>query len=112
MIRSFRVWATVAMLAIALTGGACEKKPRDVETAEAGSGPGAAADQAANSRRRPSRHRRPSRRAHRPRTRSSRAMSLDELNKKGVLSDVFFALDSTDLNAGSARPRLRRTSST
>jgi peptidoglycan-associated lipoprotein len=26
------------------------------------------------------------------------SMSLDELNKKGVLTDAFFALDSTDLN--------------
>jgi peptidoglycan-associated lipoprotein len=28
-------------------------------------------------------------------------MSLDDLNKKGLLTDVFFALDSTDLTAES-----------
>ena len=82
MIRSFRVCATVAMLSMALTAGACGKKK--VETPAPPPAPAPAPPPA-------------------PRTPTEdelfNAMSLDELNKKGVLSDAFFALDSIELSA-------------
>jgi peptidoglycan-associated lipoprotein len=100
MIRSFRVCATAAVLTIALTAGACGKKnvetpappppapaPAPEPTKPAPPPPPAPAPPPA------------------PRTPTEEelfnAMSLDELNKKGVLTDAFFALDSTELSSES-----------
>ena len=98
MIRSFRVCATVAMLSMALTAGACGKKK--VETPA----PPAAAPAPAPEPTKPAPPPAPAPAPPpAPRTPTEdelfNAMSLDELNKKGVLSDAFFALDSIELSA-------------
>ena len=98
MIRSFRVCATVAMLSMALTAGACGKKK--VETPAPP--PPAPAPAPAPTKPAPPPAPAPAP-APAPRTPTEdelfAAMSLDELNKKGVLSDAFFALDSIELSA-------------
>jgi peptidoglycan-associated lipoprotein len=99
MKRSFRVYATAAMMIIALAGGACGRKPPDVtppaapkppEPPEAKPAPPPAPPKPAPDP---------------PRTLTEdeifAKMTLDELNKKGLLADVFFALDSTELSAQS-----------
>ena len=97
MKRSFRVWATVAMLAIALTGGACKKKPPVVDPPK----PEVAAPPPPTKPVTPPPPK-PAPPPEAPRTPTEdeifAGMSLDDLNKKGVLSDVFFGLDSTDLS--------------
>lgn len=96
MKQSFRVWAMVAAVALALTAAACGKKPP-----EAPAPPPAAAPAPEPTKPAPPPPPPPAPPAA-PRTPTEdeifASMSLDELNKKGVLTDVFFALDSTELN--------------
>ena len=96
MKRSFQVYATVAMLAIALTGGACRKKPP--ETAP----PPAPAPTPAPAAKPDTPPPPPPPPAEKPRVLTEEEifgkMTLDELNKKGVLADAFFALDSSELS--------------
>jgi peptidoglycan-associated lipoprotein len=86
------------MLVIALTGGACRKKPPVVD-------PPKPADTAPPPPSKPEPPPPPPKPAPpaKPATPSEdeifASMSLDDLNKKGVLGDVFFALDSTELSA-------------
>ena len=95
MTRSVRVCATAAILAIALTGGACAKKapepPPPAPTAPPKPEPTTPKPPPPP----------PPAPPEKPRELTEEEifakMSLDELNKKGVLSDVFFALDSTEL---------------
>ena len=98
MIRSFRVCATVAMLSMALTAGACGKKK--VETPAPPPPAPAPAPEPTKPAPPPAPAPAP---PPAPRTPTEdelfNAMSLDELNKKGVLSDAFFALDSIELSA-------------
>ena len=99
MKRSFRTYATVAMLSIALGGAACGKKPPDVK-------PPAPAPPAEPPPAKPTPPPPPPKPAPDPPKALSEEeifakMTLEELNKKGVLSDVFFALDSTDLSSES-----------
>jgi peptidoglycan-associated lipoprotein len=99
MKRSFRVYATAAMMIVALAGGACGRKPPAVtppaapkppEPPEAKPAPPPAPPKPAPDP---------------PKTLTEdeifAKMTLDELNKKGLLADVFFALDSTELSAQS-----------
>jgi peptidoglycan-associated lipoprotein len=89
------VCATAAILAIALTGGACAKKapepPPPAPTAPPKPEPTTPKPPPPP----------PPAPPEKPRELTEEEifakMSLDELNKKGVLSDVFFALDSTEL---------------
>ena len=97
MKRSFRVWARVAIVTIALTAGACGKKapvapapppapapaPPPPETKP--TPPPAPAPPPPASPKAPTEEE------------IFASMSLDDLNKKGVLTDTFFALDSTEL---------------
>ena len=96
MKRSFRVGATAVMLAGALTAGACGKKK--VETAPP---PPATAPAPEPTKPTPPPPPPPAPPAA-PRALTEEELfaktTLDELNKKGVLSDVFFALDSTELS--------------
>ena len=108
MIRSFRVCATAALLTLALSAGACGKK--NVETPA----PPAPAPAPAAEPTKPAPPPAPAPApAPAPRTPTEdelfAAMSLDELNKKGVLSDVFFALDSTEIS-GEGRGLLQKNS--
>ena len=97
MIRSFRVCATAAVLTIALTAGACGKKK--VETPAPPPPAPAPAPEPTKPAPPPAPAPAP---PPAPRTPTEdelfNAMSLDELNKKGVLTDAFFALDSTELS--------------
>src|SRR5829696_1028966 len=98
MIRSFRWGATAAMLSIALTAGACgKKKPEVAPTPPPAPAP---APPAATKPAPPAPAPAP---PPAPRTPTEdelfNQMTLDELNQKGVLSDVFFALDSIELSA-------------
>ena len=96
MIRSFRVCATAAVLAAALSAGACGKKPPVTEPPP----PPAPAPAP------PTRPDPPPAPAPPPATTPKELtedelfakMTLDELNKKGALTDVFFAYDSIELN--------------
>ena len=94
MKRSFRVCAGAATLAFALTAGACGKKP--VETPPPA--PTAPTPEPTKPPPPPA-PTPPPPPAERPLTEEEifAKMTLEELNKKGVLADVFFALDSTDL---------------
>ena len=99
MRRSVRVCATAASLTAALAVGACGKKevkPPEPPPAAAKPEPPPATKPAPPPAPTPAPP--PA-----PRTPTEdelfAAMSLDELNKKGVLGDVFFALDSTELSA-------------
>jgi len=97
MKRSFRVCATVAMLAVALTGGACGKKPPVVDPPKPEAAPAPPPTKPVTPP-----PPKPAPPPDPPRTPTEdeifKSMSLDDLNKKGVLSDVFFGLDSTELN--------------
>ena len=100
MKRSFRTCATIAVLGIALTGGACGKKPPDVKP------PAPAATTPEPPPAKPTPPPPPPKPAPDPPRALTEdevfaKMTLDELNKKGVLADVFFALDSTELSAQS-----------
>ncbi len=97
MIRSFRVCATAAMLAIALTGGACGKKPPATAPPPAPTTPPPAPP---TTPAKPPAPAPPPAAAPRELTEEEifAKTTLDELNKKGVLSHAFFALDSTELN--------------
>jgi peptidoglycan-associated lipoprotein len=96
MKRSFRVCATAASLAVLLMVGACGKKK---PVAEPTPPPPPAAAPATTP---PPPPPPPPATPPAPRTPTEEelfaAMSLDELNKKGVLTDVFFALDSIELS--------------
>jgi peptidoglycan-associated lipoprotein len=96
MKRSFRVCAT-ALFVSALAVGACGKKEVATPTPPPETAP-------AQPETRPTPPPPPpAPRPETPRTPTEdeifASMSLDELNKKGVLTDVFFALDSIELNA-------------
>jgi peptidoglycan-associated lipoprotein len=100
MIRSFRVCATAAVLTIALTAGACGKNK--VETPAPPPPAPAPAPEPTKPAPPPAPAPAPPP-AQRTPTEDElfNAMSLDELNKKGVLTDAFFALDSTELSSES-----------
>ena len=96
MIRSVRVYATAAVLAMAVMGGACAKKkpepPPVAPATEVKPEPTRPAPPPAPAPATPPAARTPTE------DELFAAMSLDELNKKGVLGDVFFALDSIELS--------------
>jgi peptidoglycan-associated lipoprotein len=95
MIRSFRVCATAAILGIALTAGACGKKPEIKKPEPA---PAPAPVEPTKPTPPPPAPPPPAPKPAPPTDEELFAkMTLDELNKKGVLTDVFFALDSTEL---------------
>jgi peptidoglycan-associated lipoprotein len=95
MIRSFRVSAAAAILAVAVTAGACGKKEVATPTPPPPTPP--PAEPAKPTPPPPP----PPPPAEKPRVPTEEElfakMTLDELNKKGVLTDVFFALDSIEL---------------
>jgi len=97
MKRSFRVWATVAIVTIALTAGACGKKPPAAPVPPPAPPPAPAPEPTKPTPPPPP----PPAAPPAPKTPTEdelfKSMSLDELNKKGVLGDTFFALDSTEL---------------
>ena len=101
MKRSFRVWATVAIVTIALTAGACGKKPPAAPVPPPAPPPAPAPE--------PTKPTPPPAPAPAPPPAPKTptedelfaSMSLDDLNKKGVLGDTFFALDSTELTQAS-----------
>jgi peptidoglycan-associated lipoprotein len=95
MIRSFRVCATVAILAVALTAGACGKKK---PVAPAPPPPPPAAEPTRPTTPPPPPPATPPPAPTPTEDELFAKMTLDELNKKGVLTDVFFALDSTELS--------------
>lgn len=101
MKRSFRVWATVAIVTIALTAGACGKKPPAAPAPPPAPAPAPPAPEPTKPTPPPA----PAPPPPAPKTPTEdevfAAMSLDDLNKKGVLGDTFFALDSTELTAES-----------
>ena len=101
MKRSFRVWATVAVVTIALTAGACGKKPPAAPAPPPAPAPAPPAPEPTKPTPPPA----PAPPPPAPKTPTEdevfAAMSLDDLNKKGVLGDTFFALDSTELTAES-----------
>ena len=96
MIRSFRVGATAAILSIALTAAACGKKPPEVKPEPPKPEPAAPP---ATKPPTPPPPATPPPPTPRPPTEDELfdKMTLDELNQKGVLTDVFFALDSTEI---------------
>jgi peptidoglycan-associated lipoprotein len=99
MKRSVRVCVASALLALAMVAGACGKKP---EVKPPAPPPPAPAPEPTKPTPPPPPPPAP---PPAPRTPSEdeifKSMSLDELNKKGVLTDVFFALDSTELTSES-----------
>jgi peptidoglycan-associated lipoprotein len=98
MKRSFRVWATVAITTIALTAGACGKKPPAAPVPPPAPPPAAPAPEPTKPTPPPAPAPAPPPVAKTPTEDEVFAsMSLDDLNKKGVLADTFFALDSTEL---------------
>ena len=98
MIRSVRAYATVALLCLALTASACGKKKPDVAPAPPAPAP-APAPEPTKPAPPPAPTPAPT---PAPRTPTEdeifEKMTLDELNKQNFLTDVFFALDSVDLN--------------
>jgi peptidoglycan-associated lipoprotein len=98
MKRSFRVWATVGITTIALTVGACGKKKPAAPVPPPAPAPAPPAPEPTKPTPPPAPAPAP---AAAPKTPTEdevfAAMSLDDLNKKGVLTDTFFALDSTEL---------------
>ena len=98
MIRSFRGCATVALLCLALTAGACGKKKIDTP-APANTPPPAPAPEPTKPAPPPAPAPAPAP-APRPPTEDEifAKWTLDELNKQGLLADAFFALDSIELN--------------
>ena len=106
MYRSFRVCAPAALLTVAVAVGACGKKPAPAPPTP----PPAAAPAAEPTR--PAPPPPPPAAAPAPAKTLSEEeifanMTLDELNKKGVLADAFFALDSTEIDA-EARAALQK----
>ena len=99
MKRSVRVCVASAVLALAMVAGACGKKP---EVKPPAPPPPAPAPEPTKPTPPPPPPPAP---PPAPRTPTEdevfKSMSLDELNKKGVLTDVFFALDSTELTSES-----------
>ena len=97
MKRSFRVWATVAIVTIALTAGACGKKAPVAPAPPPAPAPAPPPPETKPTP--PPAPAPPPPAAPKPPTEDEvfAAMSLDDLNKKGVLGDTFFALDSTEL---------------
>ena len=97
MKRSFRVWATVAIATIALTAGACGPKKPPAAPVPPAPAPAPPAPEPTKPTPPPA----PAPPPAAPKTPTEdevfAAMSLDDLNKKGVLGDTFFALDSTEL---------------
>ena len=97
MIQSLRACATVAVVALATSVVACGKKAPETPAPP----PAATAPAPEPTKPTPPPPPPPAPPAA-PRTPTEdeifASMSLDELNKKGVLTDVFFALDSTELN--------------
>ena len=97
MKRSFRVWATVAIVTIALTAGACGPKKPPAAPVPPAPAPAPPAPEPTKPTPPPA----PAPPPAAPKTPTEdevfAAMSLDDLNKKGVLGDTFFALDSTEL---------------
>ena len=97
MILSFRVCATAAMLTIALTAGACGKKKPEVAPPP----PPAATPEPPPATKPTPPPPPPAAPPSAPRTPTEdelfEKMTLDELNQKGILTDVFFALDSTEI---------------
>ena len=97
MKRSFRVWATVGITTIALTVGACGKKKPAAPVPPPAPAPAPPAPEPTKPTPPPA----PAPPPPAPKTPTEdevfAAMSLDDLNKKGVLGDTFFALDSTEL---------------
>jgi peptidoglycan-associated lipoprotein len=95
MIRSFRVCATAALLLLALTV-ACGKKPPEVKPEPPKPEPAAPPATKPEAPPPPTPAPPPA-----PRTPTEDelfdAMSLDDLNQKGLLTDVYFALDSIEL---------------
>jgi len=96
MRRSVRVCATVAILALFITGGACRRRAPELpppapapeaqpETRPTPPPPPPAPPPAAPARELTEEE-------------LFAKMTLEELNKKGYLTDVFFALDSSELN--------------
>jgi peptidoglycan-associated lipoprotein len=99
MIRSFRGYATAAVLCMALTAGGCGKKKVETPTPP----PAAPAPAPAPEPTKPAPPPAPAPApppAPRPLTEDEifEKATVDELNKQGVLSDAFFALDSIDLS--------------
>ena len=94
MIRSFRVCAAAVLLTLAVSAGACGKK--QVETPPPAPPP---AEQPTTPAPPPPPPPPPPAPQPAPPTEEEifAKMTLDELNQKGVLSDVFFAYDSTEL---------------
>ena len=96
MIRSFRVCATVAILAVALTAGACGKKKPEAPAPPPPPPPAAPPTRPTTPPPPP-----PATPPPAPAPTEDEIFAkttLDELNKKGLLTDVFFALDSTELS--------------
>ena len=102
MIRSLRVWATVAIMTVAVTAGACGKKPPVAPAPPPPPAP-APAPPPEPTKPTPPPAPAPPPPAPKPPTEDEvfAAMSLDDLNKKGVLTDAFFALDSSELTGDS-----------
>ena len=98
MKRSFRVWATVGIITIALTVGACGKKKPAAPVPPPAPAPAPPAPEPTKPTPPPAPAPAPPA-APKPPTEDEvfAAMSLDDLNKKAVLTDTFFALDSTEL---------------
>ena len=98
MKRSFRVWATVGITTIALTVGACGKKKPAAPVPPPAPAPAPPAPEPTKPTPPPAPAPAP---PAAPKTPTEdevfAATSLDDLNKKGVLTDTFFALDSTEL---------------
>ena len=99
MRRSFRVCATVAILSAALTAGACGKKapeapkpPPPPEVAPPAPAPTKPTPPPPPSPAPPAAPRTPTE------DEAFAAITLDDLNKKGVLTDTFYALDSIELS--------------
>ena len=99
MRRSFRVCATVAILSAALTAGACGKKAPEAPKPPPAPAPAPPPPPVTKPTPPP-----PPTPAPTPPPRTPTedelfaATTLDDLNKKGVLTDTFFALDSTELS--------------
>jgi len=100
MKRRFRVCASVAVLTMALAVGACGKKKPEAPAPP----PPPPAEKPEPTTPKPPPPPPPAP-TPAPRTPTEdeifAGMSLDDLNKKGLLTDVFFALDSTELTAES-----------
>ena len=109
MLRSVRVCAAAAIVTIALSAGACGKKAPEAPTPPPAPPPAPAAAPATKPAPPPA----PAPPPVAPRTPTEdeafAAMTLDELNKKGVLADTFFALDSTELTQA-ARAAIQKNS--